>query len=284
MRPTPGSPEWLRYMTASKISAVMGTSPWDSPFSMWHRMAGHLPPVDLTDAMEYGNAMEGAILQWLAGKLDLDLTGPEWITHPHHPRFAATPDALHQDGTCWVPVEAKTARDAWEWGPSGSDGPIPAGYYDQVQWQMFVMGAPYALIGADVAMSLRHYRIEADKERQAELEVVAADFLHSLDMGEAPPIDGATSTYLAVRQLHPEIDDVDAVIPDRLALPWLTARAALAPHAAAELAARSLIADHMGTARRAVWNGVPILYRAAKNGGTPYVTAYRNLPTPKDAA
>jgi hypothetical protein len=28
----PGSAEWLREMTASKVAAVLGLSPWESPF------------------------------------------------------------------------------------------------------------------------------------------------------------------------------------------------------------------------------------------------------------
>jgi len=36
----PGSAGWYQFMTASKVAAAMGLSPYESPFSLWHRMAG----------------------------------------------------------------------------------------------------------------------------------------------------------------------------------------------------------------------------------------------------
>ena len=38
----PGSDEWRKYMTASKIAAVMGHSPYESRFSLWHRSSSWL--------------------------------------------------------------------------------------------------------------------------------------------------------------------------------------------------------------------------------------------------
>lgn len=42
--PAPGTPAWRRYLTASKISAVMRTSPWQTRFQLWHEMAGNIEP------------------------------------------------------------------------------------------------------------------------------------------------------------------------------------------------------------------------------------------------
>lgn len=42
--PAPGTPAWRRYLTASKISAVMRTSPWQTRFQLWHEMAGNIQP------------------------------------------------------------------------------------------------------------------------------------------------------------------------------------------------------------------------------------------------
>ncbi|MER2224040.1 MAG: hypothetical protein ABS976_20875, partial [Rhodococcus sp. (in: high G+C Gram-positive bacteria)] len=39
----PGSPEWLKLITASKIPSILGISRFKSQFSLWHEMAGNLP-------------------------------------------------------------------------------------------------------------------------------------------------------------------------------------------------------------------------------------------------
>ena len=36
----PGSPEWQRTITASRVGAIMGASAYDSPTSIWHQLAG----------------------------------------------------------------------------------------------------------------------------------------------------------------------------------------------------------------------------------------------------
>ena len=43
----PGSPDWQTRMTASKVAAVLGLSPWESRFSLWHRMSGLISNLQL---------------------------------------------------------------------------------------------------------------------------------------------------------------------------------------------------------------------------------------------
>ena len=38
--PTPGSDEWLRRVTASKVPAILGVSRFKSQYTLWHEMAG----------------------------------------------------------------------------------------------------------------------------------------------------------------------------------------------------------------------------------------------------
>ena len=63
--PLPGTPEWVRLVTASKVAAIVGASPWESPRSLWHKMRGDLtdntPP---TDAMQRGHLLEPAVITW----------------------------------------------------------------------------------------------------------------------------------------------------------------------------------------------------------------------------
>ena len=60
--PAPGTPAWRRYLTASKIGAVMRTSPWQTRFQLWHEMAGNIEPAPPHPAvLERGHILEPAV-------------------------------------------------------------------------------------------------------------------------------------------------------------------------------------------------------------------------------
>jgi len=287
--PVPGSAEWLSWMTASKVAAVMGTSPFESRFSLWHRMAGQIGGEVENDEMRYGLVIEPALVAWFAQahpELTLDPAAPTWITWPtDERRWAATPDAIviEPDGR-QVPLEVKTGRDAWEWAASetlwspGEPLAIPPGYHDQVQWQIALMGSTHGYVAADVMMSLRWYRIDADPERVQAIMREVDEFMASLARHEAPPIDGSTFTYQAIRELHPDIDDVDVQANSEDAEAWLAARQICSVSERIEREARSRLIDAMGNARRLTWGEHTLLTRQSKNGGTPYAVAGRHLP------
>lgn len=271
--PKPGSAEWLRYMTASKIAAVVGTSPYESRFSLWHRMAGNVPPQEQNAAMTYGHYLEPVLLRWFADQHpELPVAPGRWVERDGW--AGATPDGI-TEGL----VQCKTSRLSWEW-----EQGVPPGYYDQCQWEMWVTGERVCYLVADIAMEFREFVVERDDDRIAYLVAEARAFMDSLAAGEAPALDGSMETYLTVRQLHPEIDPEDAEIPERLAVHWLDARESLAMWTETERRLKSEIGEAMGNARRATWNGHVLFTRQSKNGGTPYMVAGRNLPTNGAAA
>ena len=64
--PEPGTARWSALVTASKVAAIVGASPWDSPWSMWHRMSGDLAPDPDNAARLRGRLLEPAVLAWWA--------------------------------------------------------------------------------------------------------------------------------------------------------------------------------------------------------------------------
>jgi hypothetical protein len=63
----PGSPEWLRAITPSKVAAILGVSRWESPYSLWHRMKGTVPPEGPKDIFQIGHDYEpAAATRWEA--------------------------------------------------------------------------------------------------------------------------------------------------------------------------------------------------------------------------
>ena len=135
----PGSPEWNRLVAASKVSAILGLSPSDSPLTMWLRMKGQLPSDDGSNAKDKarGHYLEGGVLQWWKDRHKVAAgREQEFCTVPGIPWGAATPDLLTTDdfGNLCV-VDAKTAATADDWGTPGTDE-APAYYAAQALWQL----------------------------------------------------------------------------------------------------------------------------------------------------
>lgn len=269
--PTPGSPEWLRFMTASKIAAVVGTSPYESPFALWHRMHGDLPQQEQTDPMRLGHLLEPFLVQQAAERHpELEPSAGRWVVHPRIEWAAATPDGFLGEHAL---VEAKTARQGWEWREDpDADAPhrrvgVPAGYYDQCQWQMWVTGRTVTYVSALVDMALVERVVPIDRGRIEHLINAAERFMASLAADQAPGLDGSLHTYQAVRDMHPDIDGADIEVDGGVLAAWLNARTALAIVEDEHRRATADLLERMGSARRALLDGHPIARRQPARGG-----------------
>lgn len=258
----------------SEIAAVMGLSHWESTFSLWHRKAGLLGPVQETAEMEWGKRLEPVIAEKFAEchpELNPVKTGL-WRNR-ERPYQLGQPDRdCSIEPTPHTPLlEIKVARWDEHWGDPGT-ADIPVGYRAQVQWYMDCLGRRRCYVAVLIAPSdYREYVVEYDEQDVLAMRTAAAEFLTTVDRDERPPIDGSSATYQAIRELHPEIEPRDYRLPDDLAESYL--RAVLTAKQADELKRQqvNLVADAMGTARRAMWGQECIATRQAKNGGTPYV-------------
>ncbi len=281
----PGSPEWLGTISASKIAAIAGVSPWDSPFSLYWKMNGTIVEPQ-TDAMRRGHYLEPAIARWFADQ------HPEWYVegsgtwvHGAYPWATASPDRVlidyregddFPDPTPSALLEIKSTTADHEW----TDGPPPY-VAAQVQWQLEVTGLDVchvAVLGSFLEFS--EHVIEYDEREAARLVEMAADFLGKLERQEHPPIDGADATYQTERALHPLIDrETDVELSDDLVRRYCLSRelSDLAKREANEVG--SLILEEMSDARRARWNGQTICTRQARGDGLPYLVAGKGLPT-----
>lgn len=222
-----GSPEWTRRITASKVAAVLGLSPWQSPYSLWRLMRGEIPADPGNAYTSRGTLLEPAVLQWWTEEKAPAVVG-DWTAWTCDPQStytlgewaAATPDmaicplAPEEPGKVGrkilpprVLVEAKTT--AQEWG-----GDLPAYYLVQVLWQLHVSGADVchvAVLGPRLVFE--EYVIRADdyREDMALIEGRARAFYDSLADDVPPPLDDTVATYDAVRRLHPEIERGESV-------------------------------------------------------------------------
>ena len=265
----PGSDSWhaarANGIGGSEIAAVLGLSPHESRFSLWHRKKGHVGPVMETEEMYWGKEHEPAICRRFAREHpELDVTPAPTYCHPDRPWQIANPDR-HAGPDLF---EAKTARDAEGWGEQGT-AQIPVHYRAQCLHYMDVTGARRCWVGVLIAGSeYREYVVDYDEDEAQILPDAGARFMDDLAADNRPPIDGHSATYQTVRELPDGLDDVDEEIETVLRDRFYAAQDAFWLAEDELTACKSLLLDAIGTGRRAVCERERIATRQVRNGKT----------------
>lgn len=164
--------EWLKVredgIGASEVAAVVGLSPWETPFSLWLRKTGQIPPIEENEAMHMGHLLEGVVVQlweektgWKAVKASAkDIIYQD----PEHPWRKVTPDRIAyevgEDGKKRkVLLEIKTTAI----GIDPDD--LPENYVCQCHYQMHVTGIHVCYLCWLVnGRYYGHARLEYDQE------------------------------------------------------------------------------------------------------------------------
>ncbi|MGH3693264.1 MAG: YqaJ viral recombinase family protein [Pseudonocardiaceae bacterium] len=272
-----GSPEWqkarLGRLGASEIAAVLGLSKWQSPFSLWHLKAANIPPEPDNRAMEWGRDQEWVIARrfvrehpdWKVSRCGL------YVNRDRDYQVAEPDRVLHLGGRKLASLEVKTDRYADDWGAEGTDD-IPIYYKVQAMWQMDCFGWSECYFAVLITgVDYREFLVRYDAEEAELMRAAAVDFLASIEAGTPPSIDEHAATYRAVRQLHPDIVDLDVEIDEVLAKEYKAALADVDAAEGAKSRASSRVIDAMGRARRAVCNKERIAIRVPTKGGPPHL-------------
>jgi putative phage-type endonuclease len=263
-------------VTASEIAVVMGLSPYDSPFALYHRKRGDLPGVEDSDAMERGRILEPYIAEKFAAlhpEFVIAGDGRTLFAHSERPWQMATPDRI----VCEDPglrvrlpvavLECKTdAGGSDEWGNEGTDQ-IPVHYRCQVLWQMDVLGvtAGYVALLPIRSWKLRVYELAMDTDAVTDLKIMrdtAQCFLDDIRDGNAPEVDWRPQTTAALKHLNPKAEGREAIVGVRTAISY---RAAVRRYKEAERRKDEMtnrLRAEMGGALKAVtWRGAAVATR-----------------------
>lgn len=282
----PGSPEWLRLITPSKVPAILGVSRFKSQFTLWHEMAGTVAPAPVSerqqDDYDYGHAAEAAAAEywkwknagWRLSRGEVQLRNPS-LPFAH----LATIDRRASRGRSRRVVEVKTARDLYEYGDDGS-GEVPADYAAQVLTQQLISGwhdDADLVVWPQYGMP-RIYKVPFNEAVAAAIVARCADWVESLRAGTPPDLDDSITCYETVRALHPDIDDVEVEIDEGLALDYLELDAQRKEIEAAARGAKTKVLDAMGRARVAVVGDVKVADRRAGKHSIALYPATKNLP------
>jgi len=138
-----GSPEWhahrAKYRNASETPAVLGLSPWVTPYQLWQQRTGRVTQ-DVNFAMMRGTQLEPqarAAYEALTGHVMQPLVLVDG-------EYSASLDGMTLDGNLVVEIKCPVkGRDSELW-KQVSVGKLPEHYYWQVQHQLMVSGAEVA--------------------------------------------------------------------------------------------------------------------------------------------
>lgn len=207
--PMPGSQEWRRMMTASKIPALLGMSPWKTRAELWMECAGKTGDCGPNDAdhLVWGHCAESSLAswwevkhpQWVVGKKEVAYQNTA-LEFPH----LVTVDRVARRNRRKHIVECKTSSRVERW----ADG-VPADVVAQVVFQMGVSGIHSASVVAQVGGTVPVIvDIDWDAELFEWMCQEAKRFWVSIEAGDMPgevlnPFD------IPAVPVAPDLDSVD---------------------------------------------------------------------------
>ena len=185
-----GSPEWHAYRqsrrNASESAAVLGLSPWMTPYQLWLVKTGRTE-THVTHAMQRGTDLEP-----LARAAYEDQTG--LVMQPlvlEAGGYSASLDGMTLEGDLVLEIKCPlrgTRSDLWQ---DVQSGQVPAYYGIQVQHQLMVSGADLAHLWVfDSSKGILH-AIERDADAMERIQAGWDGFQQYLDADTPPPLTEA---------------------------------------------------------------------------------------------
>lgn len=140
IRLTQGTPEWLAhrqlYRNASETAAVLGFSPWLTPYQLWLQRTGRATQ-EVTPAMQRGTELEAAARDAYEAETG-HIMEPLVMTSGE---YSASLDGITLDGCLALEIKCPMrGRESSLW-QTVSSCAVPVHYYWQIQHQLMVSGA-----------------------------------------------------------------------------------------------------------------------------------------------
>lgn len=165
--------EWLEMrkngIGASEVASVVGISPWTTPFALFLRKTGQVPPIEENNAMHMGHLLEGVVVQlWeeQTGFKAVKASAKDIIYQdPEHPWRIVTPDRIAFEVNPVTGKKQKVLVEAKTSSMSFDPDNLPAYYVAQCQYQMLVTGVHVCyLCWLTAGRDFGYARIEYDAE------------------------------------------------------------------------------------------------------------------------
>lgn len=205
------------FIGGSDIAAIVGLSPWASPWSCWAEKVGLVQPTHdeaTQDRLDAGTDAELYLAAQFMRHEGLALAGEQMeLRHPEMTWARGHCDALVFDGAQHDEApgiglalggwEAKTDRQFAPWAE------VPPYYLCQIQWYMALSGLDrwWVTVGFG-GWRTKTYLVERD---QSDIDYITARaeafWTNHVLTGDPPPADGHPATTTALGQAWPDADD-----------------------------------------------------------------------------
>lgn len=202
--------QWLEKRTegigGSDVAAVLGLSPWKSPYSVWAEKTRQVPIDDAgNEFTHWGTIMEPILAREFEAQTGKRVYRQNKTFYdPKHPYLRADIDRDVAGEPGFLEIKTAMEYKSQEW----ADGNVPIPYQLQVQHYMYVLDRPYVyfayLIGGH---KFGWRRVDRDQEAIDTVEPLLINWWEKhVIKGEPPLVDGSEATTNALRALYPEDD------------------------------------------------------------------------------
>lgn len=221
---------------ASDVAAILGLSPWKSPFSLYMEITGQVSSEERSpeavERMSWGVRLEASIAEEYASRTGTDIKLCGWLLRSKkYPAILATPDFVEFDvegRPSILEVKNVTERSAPHW-----ENGAPEHYLAQIQQQLLVTGLARgtlaALVGGD---RLTTVSVDASHAFQRVIVERAMAFWKLVEDRTPPAPDDSISTSRTLQRMLDDKQSID--LPDEVLAWHLAASAAADDEAAAK--------------------------------------------------
>lgn len=209
--------DWLEHrrkgIGGSDVAAVLGLSPWVSPYQVWADKTGRVP-IDLksNEFEHWGTIMEPILAnEFEAQTRKKVFRQNKTFYDPKYPFLRADidRDVAGEDGFLEIKTAMEYKSDAW------SDEQIPGPYRLQVQHYMYVLNRTYCyfayLIGGH-RFGIKRYERDDELINQIEPQLIEWWDEHIIH-DEAPDPDGSQSTTDILKLIYPRSESIQVELP-----------------------------------------------------------------------
>ena len=201
--------QWRRTVQTiggSDAAAVLGLSPYKSPYALWAEKTGAVEPEDISDkeAVRLGNDLEDYVSRRWAEKTGKRVRRERAVlSNPEYP-FAHANIDRSVVGEPDAGLECKTTS-SYSTIQKLRGGEIPDTWYCQCMHYMMVTGAKrWYLAAAAFGAGFFEFTITRDEEDVSALAEAERDFYDRILRREAPSPDGSPSSLEAMGKLMPQ--------------------------------------------------------------------------------
>jgi putative phage-type endonuclease len=202
--------DWRRKgIGGSDAPAIMGVSPWQTPFDTWLDKTGQKEDEEGSERMYWGNVLEEIVAREFAKRNDMKVRRQNYIfQHSDHEFMLANVDRGIVGERALL--ECKTTNAFYK------DEGCPEHYTVQAMHYMAVMGYDRCYL-AVLAGGQKYYQYTVERDNDYidnKLIPAEQDFWNLVKAGEMPEVDGSDACSRLLAQRYAVVDENDIELPE----------------------------------------------------------------------